>query len=77
MTTRIKEKSSKVQTIDPKDAADLMDQVSKNEITYDEVKTIFNDKIIKSASIIGLEKPSDNRTKLLKIFFDLGEVLQH
>ena len=54
-----------------------MDQVSKNEITYDEVKTIFNDKIIKSASIVGLEKPSDHRTKLLKIFFDLGEVLQH
>ena len=49
-----------------------MDQVSKNEITYDEVKTIFNDKIIKSASIVGLEKPSDNRTKLLKIFFWFG-----
>ena len=34
---------------------------------------IFNDKIIKSANITALEKPSNNRTKLLKIFFDLGE----
>ena len=35
---------------------------------------IFNDKIIKSANITALEKPSNNRTKLLKIFFDLGDV---
>ena len=46
-----------------------MDQVSKNGITYNEVKTIFNDKIIKSATIIILEKPSNNRTNLLKLFF--------
>ena len=53
-----------------------MDQVSKNGITYNEVKTIFNDEIIKFAHIIALEKPSNNRTKLLrtKVFLYLGEV---
>ena len=53
-----------------------MDQVSKNGITYNEVKTIFNDEIIKFAHITALEKPSNNRTKLLrtKVFLYLGEV---
>ena len=37
-----------------------MDQVSKCGITYDKVKTIFND-IVKSANIIASEKPSNNR----------------
>ena len=70
---RIKDKSGKVIITDTKDAAALMDRVSKNGITYNKVKTIFNDEIIKSANI-ALEKPSNNRTKLLKVFFDLGEV---
>ena len=74
MTIRIKDKLGKVINIGTKDATYLMDQVSKNEITYDEAKTILNDKIVRSANIIALEKPSDNRTKLLKIFFALGEV---
>ena len=51
-----------------------MDLVSKNKITYDKVKTIFNGKTIITVNIIASEKPSDNRTKLLKTFLDLGEV---
>ena len=51
-----------------------MDWVSNYEIAYDEVKTIFNDQIVKSADIIASEKLSDNRTRLLKIFLDLGEI---
>ena len=74
LTTRIKVKSGKVIIIDTKDTADLMGSVSKNGITYDKVKTIFNDEIIKSTNIVALEKPSDNKTKLLKVLFDLGEV---
>ena len=50
-----------------------MDLVSKNKITYDKVKTIFNGKTIITVNIIASEKPSDNRTKLLKTFLDLGE----
>ena len=69
----IKDKSGKVIIIDTKDAAALMDQVSKNGITNNKVKTIFHDEIIKSANI-ALKKLSNNRTKLLKVFFDLGEV---
>ena len=74
LTIRIKDKLGHVINIGTKDATYLMDQISKNEITYDEVKTILNDKIVRSANIIALEKRSDNRTKLLKIFFALGEV---
>ena len=74
LTTRIKDKSGKAIIIDTKDAADLIDQITKNGITYNKVKMIFNDEISKSATIIALEKPNDNRTKLLNIFFDLGEV---
>ena len=51
-----------------------MDWVSNYEIAYDEVKTIFNDQIVKSADIIASEKLSDNRTRLLKTFLDLGEI---
>ena len=51
-----------------------MDWVSNYEIAYDEVKTIFNGQIVKSADIIASEKLSDNRTRLLKIFLDLGEI---
>ena len=51
-----------------------MDWVSNYEIAYDEVKTIFNDQIVKSADIIASKKRSDNKTRLLKIFLDLGEI---
>ena len=74
MTTRIKGGLSKIIIIDTKYAADLIDLVSKNKITYDKVKLIFNDKILKSVNTVASEKPSENRTKLLKTFFDLGEV---
>ena len=70
----IKDKSGKVIIIDTKDAADLIDQITKNRITNNKVKMIFNDEISKSATIIALEKPNNNRTKLLNVFFDLGEV---
>ena len=72
--TKIKDLPVKTINIGTKYAADLMDQVSKNETTYDEVKTIFNQKIIKSANINALEKLSDNRTKLLKTFLDSANV---
>ena len=45
-----------------------MDQVSKSGITYDKVKTIFNDEIVKSANIITSEKPSNNRICYEKYF---------
>ena len=45
-----------------------MDLVLKSRITYDEVKTIFDDKIITSANNFVSEKPTNNRTKLLKYF---------
>ena len=51
-----------------------MNWVSNYEIAYDEVKTIFNDQIVKPADITASEKLSDNRTRLLKIFLDLGEI---
>ena len=62
MKTRIKDKLGKIIDIDTKSAADLMDRVSKNKNTYDKVKSIFNDDILKSANT------NSNRTKLLKIF---------
>ena len=74
LATKIKDLPVKTINIGTKYAADLMDQVSKNETTYDEVKTIFNQKIIKSANINALEKLSDNRTKLLKTFLDWANV---
>ena len=51
-----------------------MNHISKNEITYDEVKMIFNNKIISADNKIAITKLTD-KTKLLKIFFDLREVL--
>ena len=51
-----------------------MDWFSKDKMAYDEVKMVFNDEIVKSADIIASEKTSDNRTRLLKILLDLGEV---
>ena len=74
LTTRIKDKSGKVINIGTKDATGLMNLVSKDEIAYHERKTIFNNKIVKSADVTTSEKPSYNRTRLLKIFLDLGEV---
>ena len=47
LMTRVKDWSGKTITIDIKDASNLMDHISKNQITYDEVKMIFNYKIIK------------------------------
>ena len=44
-----------------------MDRVSKSGITYDKVKTIFNE-IVKSANIIASEKPSNNRICYEKYF---------
>ena len=52
-----------------------MDQISKNEITYDEVTIIFSDQINSVANKIALTIPTDNKTELLKLFFDLREVL--
>ena len=52
LTASTKDKSGKVINIATKDAADLMDWVSKDEIAYDEVKTIFNDKIVKSVDLV-------------------------
>ena len=51
-----------------------MNHISKNEITYDEVKMIFNYKIISADNKIAITNLTD-KTKLLKIFFDLREVL--
>ena len=62
MRTGIKDKLGKIIDTDTKSAADLMDRVSKNKNTYDKVKSIFNDDILKSANT------NSNRTKLLKIF---------
>ena len=47
LMNRVKDWSGKTITIDIKDASNLMDHISKNQITYDEVKMIFNYKIIK------------------------------
>ena len=72
--TRIKDKWGKVIIIETRDAVDLTDRVSKNGITYNKIKTIFNDEIIKLVNTIAFENSSGNRTKLLKVFLDLGEV---
>ena len=74
LMTRIKDKWSKVIIIETRDAVDLIDRVSKNGITYNKIKTIFNDEIIKLVDTIAFENSSGNRTKLLKVFLDLGEV---
>ena len=51
-----------------------MNHISKNETTYDEVKMIFNYKIISADNKIAITNLTD-KTKLLNIFFDLREVL--
>ena len=71
LTTRIKDKSGKTITIDTKYAVNLMDLISKNKGKYDEAKRIFNDNIIGSISSINSKTPSDNRTKLLRVFLHL------
>ena len=74
LMNRVKDWSGKTITIDIKDASNLMDHISKNQITYDEVKMIFNYKIISVGNKIAITNLTD-KTKLLKIFFDLREVL--
>ena len=74
LTTRIKDKSGKIITTDTKYAVNLMDLISKNKDKYDEAKRIFNDNIIGSICSINSEKPSNNGTKLLRVFLDLREV---
>ena len=74
LTTRIKDELGKIITIHTKYAVNLIDFFSKNKATYDEAKTIFDDKIVESANIIASEKPNDNRNELLKVFLDLREV---
>ena len=74
LATKIKDKSGKVIIIDTKYAANLMNLILKNKVKYDEAKRIFNDNIIESISSINFEKPSSNRTKLLRVFLDLREV---
>ena len=75
MTTKIIDKSGTVITINTKDEPDLIDRISKKEIAYDEVKMIFDNNTVKNANIIALTRPTDNRTEMLKIFFDNEEVL--
>ena len=74
LMTRVKDTSGKIITIDVKDTSNLMYQISKNEITYDEVKMIFNNKISSAVDKIALTNPTNNKTKLLKIFFGMREV---
>ena len=74
LMNRVKDWSGKTITIDIKDASNLMDHISKNQVTYDEVKMIFNYKIISAGNKIAITNLTD-KTKLLKIFFDLREVL--
>ena len=71
LTTRIKDKWGKTINIDTKYAVGLMDLISKNKGKYDEAKRIFNDNIIGSISSINSKTPSDNRTKLLRVFLHL------
>ena len=74
LMNRVKDWSGKTITIDIKDASNLMDHISKNQIIYDEVKMIFNYEIISAGNKIAITNLTD-KTKLLKIFFDLREVL--
>ena len=74
LATKIKDKSGKMIIVDTKYAANLMNLILKNKVKYDEAKRIFNDNIIESISSINFEKPSNNRTKLLRVFLDLREV---
>ena len=62
LMTRVTDTSGKTITIDIKDASNLMDQISKNEITYDEVKMIFSNIIVSAADKIALTNPTNNKT---------------
>ena len=44
--------------INIKDEADLIDWISNNEIAYDEVKMVFNNKTITKVNIIVLTGPT-------------------
>ena len=62
LMTRVTDTSGKTITIDIKDASNLMDQISKNEITYDEVKMIFSNISVSAADKIALTNPTNNKT---------------
>ena len=68
MRTGIKDKLGKIIDIDTKSATDLMDRVSKNKNTYNKVKSIFNDDILKAANTIASINYNSSRSKLIKIF---------
>ena len=74
LAPKAKNASGKTIIIKLKDALDLIDQISENNITHNVTRTIFDDKIVNEANIITSIKPTDKRTKMLKIFYDLGEV---
>ena len=74
--TKGKDASGKRISIDKiKDVSDLMDQTLKNQIAYEEAKMMFNDKILTPANITASTNSANNKDKLLRIFFDLKEVL--
>ena len=52
-----------------------MDQTLKNQIAYEEAKMMFNDEILTPANITASTNSANNKNKLLRIFFDLKEVL--
>ena len=52
LAPKVKNASGKTIIIILKDALDLIDQISKSNITYDVAKTIFDDKIVNEANII-------------------------
>ena len=74
LATTVKDASGKTINTDLKDTLDLIDQILKN-VTYNEVKKTFNDKIVNKANIIASPKLTNNRIKMFKIFFDLEQVL--
>ena len=53
--TRIKGRSSKIIIIDTKYAADLIDLVSKNKITYDKVKLILMTRFLNQLILLPLK----------------------
>ena len=75
LMTKGKDASGRTLNIGIKDVSDLIDWVLKNEITNDEAKMIINDKLLPAANSIASTNPTDNETKLLRIFFDLKEKL--
>ena len=75
MKTRLKYALEKTITSNIKHVSIWMEQISNNEITYDDVNMIFSNENISAANKSALTNPTDNKTKLLKIYFDLREVL--